>query len=363
MVHDLYVEVEKIVRKFLPKGVHFYYLCGGRGIGKTYGGIDFIRKISLGEFVIDPDEPEQKFIYLRRRNVETQAMASKEGNAFKKYNKGEKTEMFTDYNTTLGFGEIYDNTIIEEERGKPKLLGYASSVSTFDNLTGIDFSDVVCIFYDECLPRNRNKAPIKGEGFVFLNMIETINRNRKMEGKQEVIVIMLSNPTDLSSPFLSQLVITPILNNMILRGQQTYTDYKRSLHIEKYVDHEVSEQKSEGVLYKFAEPTGFNEEALSGDFVKNDLSIIEKINYTEYYPYLVLENICVYRHKSLEKWHISSKCMPAKYNFKVYEREKFREVFYWKYKTLVIDRLITYDNFNTQTIFNEMIRYKPLPAI
>ena len=35
MVHDLYVEVEKIVRKFLPKGIHFYYLCGGRGIGKT----------------------------------------------------------------------------------------------------------------------------------------------------------------------------------------------------------------------------------------------------------------------------------------------------------------------------------------
>ena len=363
MVHGYYVEVETIIVKFLPKGIHFYYLCGGRGIGKTYGAIDFIRKVALGQFIIDPSEPEQKFIYLRRRNVETQAIASKQGNAFKKYNKGEGTAMYTEYNRELGFGEIYDATVIDKETDKPKLLGYASSVSTFDNLTGIDFSDVVLIFYDECLPRNRNKSPIKGEGFVFLNMIETINRNRRLEGKCEVVVIMLSNATDLSSPFLSQLVITPILNNMIFNNQQAYTDYNRSLHIEKYKDHAVSQAKEEGVLYKFAAPTGFNEEALSGDFVHNDLTMIEKINYVEYTAFLTLENICVYKHKSLEKWHISSKCMPSKYNFKVYERAKFREVFYWKYKLLVVDRLVTYDNFNTQTVFNEMIQYKPLPTM
>lgn len=358
MIHDYYVEVEPVIKKFIKKGVHFYYFCGGRGIGKTYGALDLCRKIGTGETVFDRRTKEAgKFLYLRRTAVEAQSVSSPEACPFKKYNKEEGYEINADFSAKMGFGNFYLNYDME------KHIGYCAALSTFANLRGVDFSDVTFILYDECIPENKNKHVLKDEGFLFLNMLETINRNRVLEGKQEVIVCLLSNPIDLASTLLSQLLFTPILNNMIFKTQDRYTDYERSLHIEKYTDHRVSKDKEQSALYKFSAGTGFNERALSGNFIDNDLSIVKKkVNLNEYTAYLSLENVCVYKHKSDGTYYISQTMQKAQYVFRVYEREKFRTVFYWEYKLLVIERAVTYDNFNTKVVFESMINYKPLIA-
>lgn len=355
MEHGFYVEVEPIIRKYILQSVYFFYFCGGRGIGKTYGALDLCRKIGTNEWIIDDSTAEQKFMYLRRTGVEAQSVAAPESCPFKAYNRNEGYNISADYNSKLGFGKFYMETDEEAQH-----IGYCAALSTFANLRGVDFSDVVFILYDECVPENKNKHPLKDEGYLFLNMMETINRNRIIEGRREVIVCMLSNAIDLGSALLSQLSITPILNTMIFKNQQKYTNRDRSLHIEKYLNHAVSEKKEAGALYKFASPTGFNERALSGEFLDNDLSLIKKVDLTEYKPFLTLENLCVYQHKTNGMWHISQTVTPAKYVFRAYEREKFREVFYWRYKLLVVDRKITYDNYATKAVFDDMIKFKPL---
>ena len=341
--------------KFYEKGIYFYYFCGGRGIGKTYGALDMCRKIGTGELKFDSstEEPE-KFLYLRRTGVEAQSVAAPESCPFKKYNKEEGYTICADFTSKLGFGKFY----LTDEREEH--IGYCAALSTFANLRGVDFSDVQFVLYDECIPENKNKHPLKDEGFLFLNMMETINRNRALEGKPEVIVCMLSNPIDLGSALLSQLNITPILNNMVFKGQDKCTEKERSLHIEKYVDHIVSQEKSNSALYKFAQSTGFNERSLSGDFLDNDLTLIKKVNLNDFTAYLSLENIYVYRHKSDGTYHISQIPQHPQYVFKAYEKEKFRTVFYWLYKLLVVERKVTYDNYNTKVVFEQMINYKPL---
>lgn len=286
--------------------------------------------------------------------MEAEAVASTEACPFKKYNRKEGYSICAEFYSKLGFGSFFMDESHEEH------IGYCAALSTFSNLRGIDFSDVALILYDECIPENKNKRPIKDEGFLFLDLYETINRNRIMEGKKEVVVIFLSNPIDLASVLLSQLELTPVFNNMIFKNQERYTDKARSLHVEKYVNHPVSKKKEEGVLYRFAKNTGYNARALSGDFVQNDMTLICKPSLSEYTPFITLENLTIYKHKSESKYHISQVVGKSKYFFRVYEREKFRALFYWQYKLLAIERAVTYDNFNTKVVFEAMIKYKPL---
>ena len=357
MVHGYYVEVEPTILKFLyEKQVHIFYFCGGRGIGKTYGALHMCREIGEGTLKLDPDFEGEKFLYLRRSGVEAQSVASPDACPFKAYNRNERTDIYAEFTSKLGFGQFYMRKAAEEE---PIQIGYCAALSTFANLRGVDFSDVSFILYDECIPESKNKRPLKDEGFLLLNMLETINRNRAIEGRREIVLCMLSNPIDLGSDLLSQLQLTPILNNMIMRGQEKYTDKSRSLHIEKLTDVKVSEDKKDSILYKFANDTGFTERSLSGDFLDNDLELVKKVNLTEYVCEFSLENIYIYHHKSAEEWYISTSRNTPRVAFRVYEREKFRTAFYWKYKLLVAERRVFYDNYATRTIFDSMIKYKP----
>ena len=314
-------------------------------------------EIGTGKTKLDAASDSEKFLYLRRTGVEAETSTSVEASPFKNYNQKEGTEVKSAFSSKMKIGTFY----IEDADENKNVIGYSAALSTFANLRGVDFSDVSFILFDECIPENKNKHVLKTEGLLLLNMLETINRNRALEGRAEVVLCMLSNPIDLASPLLSQLGFTPVLNNLIMKNQQKYTDRNRSLHIEKLTDHIVSKDKGEkSVLYKFSKGTGFNEQSLSGDFTENDLSLIRSPkNLSEFTCEYSLENIYIYRHKSEESYYISTIRNDPRIRFHVHEAEKFRQAFYWKYKLLVVDRRVTYDNFNTKVVFESMIKYKP----
>lgn len=366
MRHGYYFEVYPAVRRYLDGGnIHFYYFCGGRGIGKTYSIIDLMYGIGTGRIRFDDDESyREKFIFMRRSQVETEAIAIGERFLFKEYNQKENTNLSIDYNSKTGFGNCYNN-IINENGNEIEVckehIGFIASLSTFANLRGVVFNEVTCIILDECIPQSKNARIYKDEGFMILNMIESVNRNRILDGKKEIVFIMLSNPIDLGNLMLSQLRLTPIISHMQMRGQKKYTEKRRSLHIEILKDHPVSKDKETGFLYKFAQDTKFNDEALSGDFVSADMSRIDKtLNLSEYKCRIQFENLYIYQHKSLNKWHITETPSTPEMTLTVSQRDRFRKIFYWRYKLLYMENAVTFDNFNTQTIFNDMIKFKPL---
>lgn len=355
MIHDKFIEVEPVLIRFYQKGINFYYFCSGRGLGKTYSALHVCRQIADGSGSDEFKEifqSDDKFMYMRRTKTEAETVSSPEGNAFKRYNMDEGTDFCADWSSKLGFGNWYLDSSME------KHVGYTAGLSTFANLRGVDFSDVRFILFDECIPEKRNKTRMEREGMLLLNALETINRNRAILGEPEVILVMLSNAIDLGSTLLSELGLTPIINNMIFKNQTRYTDYDRSLHIEKYSDHEVSHEKAESKLYMFAKGTGFNNEALTGDFVNNDLSIIQHPNLKEYACWVRIENLYMYKHKGEEKIHITTTPSTAKYEFTVAQKLKFRDIFYWKYKLFVMENKVSYDNYQTKVIFEGMVNYK-----
>lgn len=355
MVHGLYVEIEPIVLRYLQKqNIHVFYFCGGRGIGKTFGGLDFLRKIGTNEIILGADEATNKFLFVRRTEVEILATSAPETCPFKKYNREEGYTITADYSNKLRVSRFF------EDETKQNLLGYGAALSTFANLRGIDFTDVSLIFYDEIIPESKNKRPLRDEGFLFLNMIETINRNRVIEGLPEVVVVLLSNPIDLGADIITQLNMTGLLSSMIFKNQERLTVKERKLHIEKYKDHPVSKLKQESFLYQFAQGTGFVEQSLSGDFVNNDLECIKKVSLSEYTAYMSLENVCIYQHKSNGTLYLSKVMNKAQYVFRAVDREKVRTIFYWRYKMLVVERRVFYDSYQTKAVFESMIGYKPL---
>lgn len=355
MIHGKFIEVEPVIQKYIERGIHFYYFCGGRGIGKTYSALDLCRKVAEGSTSLF-DAPT-RFMYLRRLKTEAETISTRESNPFKKYNSEEGTDIDVEFSTKTGFGRFYSSS--DEKDPNREVIGYSAGVSTFSNLRGIDYSDVSLVVFDECVPESQNKKPIKQEATVFLNAIESINRNRILSGEREVIVIMLSNNIDLGSDLLIGLNFTPILNNMIFKNQQKYTDISRSLHIEKYTDLEVSREKEQGVLYKFAKDTGFVEDSLSGNFVNNDLTQVRKVDLRDYAAYLTFDSICIYKHKSKNLFHMSQILMPSKYTFLAVERDKCKALFYWQYKLIRLERCITFDSYATVAVFDSMIGYKP----
>lgn len=352
MQQDKYFICERMIQRFMPKGINFFYVCAGRGLGKTYSALDLCLKIANKEFIIDESLEKQRFIYLRRTEVQARASSMPSTNPFKKYNRNEGTAIWGEFNTVLRCGEFYTS---KDDKSDP--IGYCCALSTFQNLRGVDYSDVVFIVYDECLTEDGSSTRFKNEGFTLMNLYETVNRNRILEGKPEVVLLLLSNPIDLASALLAELDFTKILANMILKEQQRYTDPNRSLHIEKLIDHSISEEKAKGALYKFA-PKAFTDQALSGDFTENDMSLIEKVNLDEYYPYIGAEVLVLYRHKSKNLYYISASTQLATYNFKMVERETIREAVYFKYKLMLVNRVVKFDSFKTKMVFESLIRYK-----
>lgn len=351
MIHGLYVEVEPIIDKWISKGIHFYYICGGRGIGKTYGALHLCHKIGTGKKEILG--VTGKFMYLRLSKTEAESVAAPESCPFKRYNLDENVNITADFSSKLGYGNFYIGDDDEKQH-----IGYCAGLSTFSNLRGIDFSDVMFILFDECIPENAGKIKIKNIARALLNMIESINRNRALLGESELVLLMLSNPIDLTNDLLTGLHFSEIITAMMIKGQQKYTDYNRSVHIEVLKDHTVSKMKGEkSALYKFSKGTGFNDEALTGDFVNNDLTEIHDVPLSEYECLYNIEGIMIYQHKTMQKWHICDKVQPAKHYLRMAEREKIKELIYWRYKLLLMYSSVSYSSVTIRALLENVLGY------
>lgn len=348
---SIYYDVKEMIEKFYPKVV-FFYICGARGIGKSFSANKLAVQIGRRDYVIEPQNKSPKFLYLRKNETDVQVAMTFFGNPFKTINEEMGWEITPEYNATNRIGYFYP----APDALNP--IGYAAAVSTFSNKRSVDLSDVDYIFYDEIVKEEGATRYIKNEGVRLMHLYETIARNRELQGWNPTILLLASNPIDLADPLLSDLGFTPILNSMIFNNQERYTDYERRLHIEKLTNHPVSERKKQTALYQFAKNTKFFDESITGNFVNNDLDCVKKVNLSEYTPLCTVENICVYRHKGTGAWYISKIITPCNLHFKVSETRAIRERLYLPYRDAQAMRRIGYDAYDTKVVFEAMLGIK-----
>lgn len=256
-------------------------IIGGRGIGKTYSALDF--SINTGE----------PFIYMRNTDIQLQESASAFGNPFKRWN--------TDHGRNIYISKEKSHALIRNgDADDDPIIGYAVALSTFENMRGVDLSDVRYVIFDEFI--ERRKLSFK-QFETFVNFYETVNRNRELMGEDPLKCILLSNAQKLDNPILAGYNLIPTIERMILSGQKEYR--KPGLYL-SLPESSVSDAKKNTANYELINGSRIAAEALDNKFAFDSFYGIRQRPLNEYTPLVCIDNIFIYKHKSNNRLYACS---------------------------------------------------------
>ena len=303
----------------------FQVYIGGRGIGKSYSAL---RQLAL-------DVPaDEKWIYMRRTGKEIEACSTEFGNPFKTINKDFGT-LIVPESGGKGAAEYFYNELDEDN---PQLVGYGVALSTFAGLRSMDLSDVTVTVFDEFIPERQVKR-IKAEGDALLNFYETVNRNRELQGRPPMRLILLSE-----------------LENMISHGEHRRTIPTRGLYIERVGKVGVTNAKEHTALYKLAN-ADFTNDTLNADFLSADLTTIRKnVNLKEYKPIFRFGRYVVF--KSSTSFHVSESDITVAKDFPESAGIKVRTFFAPTYRVARAYGNITFSSYTTQVFFDDLFQWE-----
>ena len=260
----------------------FCFFLGGRGIGKTYSCFSYAFENDL------------KFLYIRSTETQIKTCLSPDrGNPFKKWASDHGRNIF------IRSGEDINDIIEVQEEGEAKTWGYACSLSTFENLRGADFQQIDLIIYDEFIQiKTLNYDAFR----AFLNLYESVNRNRELEGREAVRVLFLANTQELMNPMLFGFDLVSEIEQMKIAGQKRFS--RGDIYVE-LCESEVSAAKEKSVLYRNLKPDdSYLEEAIKNNFSRNDFSGIRKPkNMKEWKPLCMIDDVTIWRHKSRSEFY------------------------------------------------------------
>lgn len=264
------------IREYLNDLKPISIIIGGRGIGKTYSALSFMI------------ENKKKFLYMRNTRQQISECCSDFGNPFKRLNKDKG------WNIQLEVEKDHVNIINDDL----EVIGYASPLSVFENLRGADLSDVDYIVFDEFI---ENRKLLFDQFKAFVNMRETVGRNRELLGEAPLYTILLSNAQSLNSPILAGYNLIPNIEGMMKAHQQKF---KREDTLVLLPESEVSELKKKTSTYSGLEGTRIFKENIENKFANDSFYGVKKRNIREYVPLCKIDDIYIYYHKSTMKKYV-----------------------------------------------------------
>ena len=231
---------------------------GGRGIGKTFS----ILKHRCINAYHDPEH--DKFIWLRDSNEVVKKIAA--GNSLTR-----PIELSDQLFPHISIKKIEGNYcfVVDENDA---VIGYLMALSTFHNARGISYEDVSCIVWDEFIPEEGTLVK-KNQGSIFLNMYESVNRNREFDNIDPVKIIFLSNTNDIYSDVLTDLGVDSIIENMQYDGINKYVD--DDILIEFLSSEAFYQKKKDTFIYRINQNKNFNAMALDNSF-NNSMALIKR---------------------------------------------------------------------------------------
>lgn len=328
----------------------FQIYIGGRGIGKTYSTLRNQRIDSNGNKILPTKE--SKFLYCRRMAKEIEVCASEISNPFKRINRDYNLAVRAEYTRKEGYAVFYDDTLEKDSTVEP--IGYGVALSTFSGLRGVDFSDVTTIIFDEFIAESHVRR-IKNEGKVFLNMYETINRNRELQGEEPVKVFLLANSISLASGILLEMGAVPTMASMIAKGQSRASIKERGLYIEIIDSSQLGEIKSQTALYKLTKDSDFSKEAIMNQFTHDNLDLAKKVVINEYRPVFNFnDTYTYYKHKSRDEMYLAKRIDKAPMNFTASDVDRLDAMFGMSYERQILSRRLFFDDYSTKLVFDSL---------
>lgn len=216
-----------------------------------------------------------------------------------------------------------------DKDGKPETrVAYTMALTGVAHARSFDGSTITHILYDEAVPENHIKN-IKAEDECFLQMYESICRNRELQGKPPVKCIVLANANNLEAPILHALNCVKVLDTMRRKGQNIRIDRARGLSIVLLNDSPISTIKSNSALYRLSRGASddFSDMALSNQFSRDNYTDVCPKPIAEFIPIASIGTLCLYKHKSAYLYYVSEHTSgkPKQYENTTTDRVRFRK--------------------------------------
>lgn len=330
-----------------PDWVHIYttaepftMIVSARGVGKTYG---------LLKYVI---ENRIKFLYVRRLKVQIDISCTRAANPFNALNNDGVCDV-APYRDSGGIVSFFEEDYnVNKEKNEPvgDAVGYAVDLSTIQNMRGMSFDNIECIIFDEFIA-NAGEKPIKNEFGALLNLYETVNRNRELQGKLPVKCFMLGNANKLNNVYFSEWHLTGIALRMIRGKQFVYTRPGLKLYILQ--DSPISAKKAKTGLYQVAN-NDFIQMALNSEF-RTDETNIKSYNLNELKYECSIGELGIYRIRANNHYYISSLARKARY-YKSYGYDLNKWNYdYWGMATRYTEGKLVFESYDCELIFREYL--------
>lgn len=284
-----FLDMDKIISDI---NVPFIFIVGARGIGKTYGAIQYVAKHDF------------RAVFMRRTQTQADLQLQPEMSAF---NTPLNDLGYTFDTVKLGKNSaaIYTRKLDSDERSDTP-LSIIMSLATNSNARGFDARGIDIILYDEFIAQPEER-PIKNEAEAFFNCYETINRNRELSGKPPVKCIFMANSFNLANPIFTYLKLVNKAVKMAEKHREIYIERERGLAIIMPSNSPISVAKQDTALYKLV---GFDNDFarmaisnISEDDIGNQIA---SRNLREYVPLVVVGETAIYRHKSRKEYYVTS---------------------------------------------------------
>lgn len=304
-------------------------IIGGRGIGKTYSALDFVYKSG------------KKFLYLRNTVTQLDECCCDFGNPFKKLNTDKGYNVHMEKSKNHAF--VYDGDDI---------IGYAAALSTFENLRGVDLSDVEIVIFDEFIQSGK----LTFDQFrSFINFYETVNRNRELLGESPLICFLLSNSQSLNNEILMGYNLIPVIEHMDIVGQRKYKNEAIMILRPKS---EISELKKQSGHAKLIKGSKVYKETLENEFAYDSFYGIVKRKLTEYNPVCQIDDVYIYKHKSRNIYYA---CATQATNIKEFSSRDNAMIFFRTYgKELALaaaDGKLEYSDFVIKSKLSKILNF------
>ena len=329
-----FVNMPRLFASRLP----FIFVVGGRGTGKTYGALEYVRKQAL---------EGKKFIYMRRTQDQVDKISQDDFSPFKSID--ELTGTITTVQKMAG------KTFSFIDAPSDKTLGYCFALSTFAKMRGFDASDVSTLVFDEFIPEKHERA-IKNEAEAFFNAVETINRNRELTGGEPLQCVLLSNANNMGNPLFLELGLVSRATKMLSKGVDTYRDEKRGLMLVIIQNSPISEAKKQTALYKLTVGSSFQKMAIDNDF-DEQCSNLRHAPLKELRPLVGVGEITIYTHKS-ENWlYVSTHRTgsPATFGSSIAELNRFRLQYMWVWEAYMMRR-VYFEEYLCELLLSKYLR-------
>lgn len=301
---ELYLENNFLNMEGILRDPHpFIVVIGARGTGKTYGTLKACVENGI------------RFMYLRRTARILELIMDPALHIFKRLNADQSWEIRPELSKSLG--RFYN------DQRSGELIGYAAALSTFANIRGFDGSDIDVLIYDEFIPEPTERQTFNSYT-ALLNAAETIGRNRELEGRPPLKMLLLSNSDLIYSDIIAGLKIGDMLYQMQEESREVY-DVSPDLLLIRPASEAFAEEKAKTALYRLTSGQSYAAVALENRFPIEDRDRIKERPLREYIPLAEISGICIYRHKSNGTLYVTDRVSgtPAHYENNEAERRRF----------------------------------------